>query len=109
MPKPRAIPLAAKPAMAVVVFGGLLCVAVLGMFLIDLRHRHDAAIEEAHRDTQGYAAVLAEHTALTFEVIDRVVLNAIELKHEVADGSMNRDAAFEAIRQIGRASCRERV
>jgi PAS domain S-box-containing protein len=94
--------LAGRPDLALAAFGTLLCALVVGLFLADLGARHRHAVEDAHRATRSYAAVLASHTARTFESVDRVLHAASELHQDLSDGNIDRDAAHDALRQLGR-------
>jgi two-component system, sensor histidine kinase len=96
--------LAGRPDLALAAFGTLLCALVVGLFLIDLSARQRHALEDAHRATRSYAAVLASHTARTFESIDRVLLAASELHQDLSDGNTDHDAAHETLRQLARSA-----
>ena len=54
----------------------LLVAAIVVAFVLDLQARYHSAIENAQRSARSFAEVLAEHTARTFEAVDRTLRQA---------------------------------
>jgi hypothetical protein len=65
-----------SPGLPVAVLGALLSVTIVVLFLTDLQVRYHDRIAAAKTDAQSFARVLAEHTVLTFEDVDRLLLGA---------------------------------
>jgi len=65
--------LAGSPGSPLAAIGVLLSVATVVLFLADLQARYWDRIASAKTDAQSFAKILAEHTALTFEDVDRVL------------------------------------
>ena len=65
--------LARSPASSLTALGVLLSVATVVLFLVDLEARYWDRIATAKTDALSFAAILAEHTALTFEDVDHVL------------------------------------
>ena len=89
-----------------VVFAGLIVV----LFLIDLNLRYRDAIAGAKQEARSYAEVLAQHTARTFEGVDRA-MRVAELVRRDAQEHTHRlgpaDAAthvHDALRQLAQIS-----
>jgi hypothetical protein len=70
--------LAGRPKFTIGALGIFFALAIALLFLADLRARYRAEIDHASHSAQNYADVLAQHTALTFEAIDRS-LREVEL------------------------------
>jgi hypothetical protein len=70
--------LAGRPKFTIGALGIFFALAIAFLFLADLRARYRAEIDHASHSAQNYADVLAQHTALTFEAIDRS-LREVEL------------------------------
>jgi hypothetical protein len=97
--------LLAAPNWALAFFGALFIVAVIGGFLIDLKVRYDAAIERAEATTENFSKVLAEHTARTFEGVERVMREAglIRERHN-ENPRKSAQAAKEALQHLQKTS-----
>jgi diguanylate cyclase (GGDEF)-like protein/PAS domain S-box-containing protein len=63
--------LAGRPRATIGALGIFFAAAIAFLFLADLRARYRAEIDHASHSAQNYAEVLAQHTVLTFEAIDR--------------------------------------
>src|SRR5580704_1104711 len=68
--------LAGRPKATIGTLGVFFAVAIALLFTADLRARYRAEIDHACHSAQNYAEVLAQHTALTFEAIDRSLRQA---------------------------------
>ena len=66
--------------------GGVLSAATIILFLTDLQTRYWDRIAVAKTDTQSFAKILAEHTALTFEDVNRVLLEAEAIRNNSLHG-----------------------
>jgi hypothetical protein len=65
-----------SPGSSLTAFGLVFSVATIVLFLTDLQTRYWERIAAAKTDAKSFATILAEHTALTFEDVDRVLLEA---------------------------------
>jgi diguanylate cyclase (GGDEF)-like protein len=83
----------------------LLSAAILVLFLSDLGHRYRDAIAAAKTNAQSFATILAEHTALTFEDVDQVLLEAEAIRKNSLSGKYNDPgAANAALRLLQKSS-----
>jgi len=103
MLKSRVAQFAGRPDLTLAGLGTLFCVLLVGLFLLDLQARYRWAIDEAHRATRSYAVLLAEHTARSVESIDRTLHAVAELHSDTAGGTVDGDAAYQSLRQLGRS------
>ena len=87
--------LSGRPKGAIAAFGIFFAVAILVLFLADLRARYRAEVSLAEHSARDYAAILAEHTALTFEAVDRALRQA-QLIHTDLDAALAMPGADEA-------------
>ncbi|MGQ0683337.1 ATP-binding protein [Bradyrhizobium sp.] len=62
--------------------GALLAGSILFLFLFDLRLRYDATIEQGKRSAENFAEVLSEHTALTFENVERTLREVAKIRSD---------------------------
>ena len=86
----------ALQALSVAAAGG-----ILALFLIDANSRYRSAIADASASAQGFAEVLAEHTARTFEAVDRTLRAAETIRADAEAGRYPTDqAALQALRQL---------
>jgi hypothetical protein len=69
-----------SPSGSVIAVAVALAVAILGSFVYSSQHEYQAAIARAERDTRNATAVLAEHTARTFDAVEES-LNAVARIH----------------------------
>ena len=68
--------LSSRPKGGIAAFGVFFAVAILVVFLADLRARYRAEINLAAHSARDHAEILAEYTALTFEAVDRALRQA---------------------------------
>jgi diguanylate cyclase (GGDEF)-like protein len=80
--------------------GVLFAVAIAVLFLADLENRYRDAIATASQSARNYAEVLAEHTARTFEGVDRALSEAELIR---ASGASTPDAS-RALRHLQQTS-----
>jgi diguanylate cyclase (GGDEF)-like protein len=82
-----------------VVFAGLIVV----LFLVDLQARYRDAIAGAKQVTRNYADVLAEHTARTFEGVDRVLRAAEIIRRDAQERAVLLSAGPDAAKHVHHA------
>ena len=78
--------LAGRPKATIGALGIFFAVAIALLFIADLRARYRAEIDHASHSAQNYAEVLAQHTALTFEAIDRSLRQAQLIRADLRRG-----------------------
>jgi diguanylate cyclase (GGDEF)-like protein/PAS domain S-box-containing protein len=84
---------------------GLLVAAIVVAFALDLQARYRSAIENAQRSARSFAEVLAEHTARTFEAVDRTLRQAeLVRQSHPADDPASREAASRALHHLQQSS-----
>lgn len=66
--------------------GVAVAVSIVALFAIDLRLRHDDAIEQGKKTAMNFAEILSEHTALTFENVERTLREAEKIRKDSLDG-----------------------
>jgi diguanylate cyclase (GGDEF)-like protein len=101
-----------RPKATIGALGIFFAVAIALLFLADLRARYRAEIAQAAHSAQNYADVLAQHTALTFEAIDRSLRQVQLIRADLeaaqalpgADEVALRHRADEALSQIQKSS-----
>jgi diguanylate cyclase (GGDEF)-like protein len=94
-----------SPTRTMTAFGALFAVVIVGAFLLDLWMRHRAAIDAAEESARNYSEVLAEHTARTFEGVDRVLAEAAAIRQRYMDGRYATDISVtEALRHLQKSS-----
>src|SRR6516162_2415233 len=93
------------PNCTAVAVSALLVAAIVVAFVLDLQARYHSAIENAQRSARSFAEVLAEHTARTFEAVDRTLRQAELLRqsHPAGD-SASRELASKALRHLQQSS-----
>jgi diguanylate cyclase (GGDEF)-like protein/PAS domain S-box-containing protein len=104
--------LSGHPKGTIAAFGIFFAVAILLVFLADLRARYRAEINLAEHSALNYAKILAEHTALTFEAVDRSLRQAQLIRANLeaalaapgADEAALRRGANDALRHLQRTS-----
>ena len=85
--------------------GALLSAAIIVLFLVDLQVRYRDRIAAAKTDAQSFAKVLAEHTMLTFEDVDRALQEAVEIRrNSLSAKSVDPASVNAALRQLQRSS-----
>lgn len=68
------------------VTGVAFAVSIVTLFSIDLRFRYDDAIEQGKKTAMNFAEILSEHTALTFENVERTLHEAEKIRKDSLDG-----------------------
>jgi hypothetical protein len=104
--------LSSHPKGSIAAFGIFFAVAIVVVFLADLRARYRAEVNLAAHSAQNYAEVLAEHTALTFEAVDRSLRQAQLIRADLmaalavpgADAALLRRRANEALNHLQQTS-----
>jgi PAS domain-containing protein len=104
--------LAGRPKATIGALGIFFALAIALLFLADLRARYRAEIDQARHSAQNYAEVLAQHTALTFEAIDRSLREVELIRADLetalampgADSAALHRRANEALGQIQKSS-----
>src|SRR6478736_8361088 len=97
--------IARSPGAPIAALGAVLCFATVALFLTDLQVRYRDRIAAAKTDAQSFANILAEHTALTFEEVDRVLLEAQSVRiNSLAGKYPDRRATNMALQHLQRGS-----
>lgn len=97
--------LARSPGSSVTILGLLFSAVIVGLFLVDLAVRYREAVTSAKTDALNLSAILAEHAAVTFEDIDRVLLEAQAIRKDLLSGKYADPAAANtALRQLVKSS-----
>jgi len=104
--------LASRPKSAIAAFGIFFAVAIAAVFVADLHARYRAEINLAAQSARNYAQILAEHTALTFEAVDRALRQAQLIRADLqaalavpgADEASLRRGANDALRRLQKTS-----
>jgi diguanylate cyclase (GGDEF)-like protein len=97
--------LAGSPGSSVTILGVVFSLVVVALFLVDLGIRYRDAVGSAKTDALNLSAILAEHAAVTFEDIDRVLLEAQAIRKDALSGKYaDPGAANIALRQLVRSS-----
>src|SRR5882724_5112657 len=93
--------MARSPGSLPAVLGILLCLVTVVIFLTDLQARYHDRIATAKADAQSFAKILAEHAALTFEDVDRALLEAAEIRRDsLSEKYTDPGAANAALHQL---------
>src|SRR5271168_2374386 len=93
------------PGSSLSALGLLLSVATIVLFLTDLQTRYWDRIAVAKTDAQSFAKILAEHAALTFEDVDRILLEAATIRKNSLSGKYSDPGAVNAaLRQLQKSS-----
>jgi len=97
--------LARSPSWSPTALGVLFSIATIVLFLTDLQTRYWERIAAAKTEAESFAAILAEHTALTFEDVDRVLREAEAIRRNSLSGTVaDPGAANAALRQLQKSS-----
>jgi diguanylate cyclase (GGDEF)-like protein len=98
--------IARSPGAPLAALGVLLSIATIVLFLTDLQARYRDGIATAKKDARSFATVLAEHTALTFEDVDRILRRAEAIRKAGLSGNHLGDpgVANAALRQLQKSS-----
>ena len=89
-----------RPTLTLGIVGAGICLGLSTLFAIELRSQYLTTISYAERASQSFADVLAEHTARTFEAIDRTLRIAESIRNDVLAGRMAEPAAHQALRSL---------
>ena len=94
-----------NPSCTVTAVSALFIAAIVVAYAFDLQSRYRTAVENAQQSARSFAEVLAEHTARTFEAIDRTLRQAelIRQTHRADDPASTR-IAQEALRRLHQSS-----
>ena len=84
--------------------GVLLSVAMVVLFVVGLQSRYADRIATAKSDALSFANILAEHTVLTFEDVDRALGQAEAIRRASLEGRFDAAAANAALRQLQKTS-----
>jgi hypothetical protein len=104
--------LSSPPKSIIAAFGIFVAVAIAAVFVADLSARYRAEIDLAEHSARNYAQILAEHTALTFEAVDRALRQAQLIRADLkaalavrrADEVSLRRAANDELRRLQKSS-----
>jgi diguanylate cyclase (GGDEF)-like protein len=96
--------LAQSPGSSLVALGVLLSVAITVLFVIGLESRYSDRIAAAKADALSFANILAEHTALTFEDVDRALRRAEAIRRTSLTAKFDPAAANASLRQLQKGS-----
>lgn len=91
------------PGAKLAVLGALLSAGIVVLFVVDLHARYMQRISAATTDAQSFAKILAEHTVLTFDDVDRLLLEARAIR-QAASQANDLGAATAALRQLQNSS-----
>jgi len=87
------------------IFGGLLIAVIAGLYFLQLFIRIDATVSNAKDSAQNLAEALAEHTARTFEALDRTLQQAAIIRRDMHAGRYpTSEAAVAALRSLKETS-----
>ncbi len=75
-----------RSAVLQTVTGIAFAVSIVVIFSIDLLFRYDDAIEQGKKTAMNFAEILSEHTALTFENVERTLREAEKIRKDTLDG-----------------------
>ena len=92
------------PGSSLTALGILLSVAMVVLFVVGLQSRYADRVAAAKSDALSFANILAEHTALTFEDIDRALGRAQEIRRASLEGRFDSAAANSALRELQETS-----
>jgi diguanylate cyclase (GGDEF)-like protein/PAS domain S-box-containing protein len=100
------------PRCTIAAFGACFAICIVALFVLELRTRHQAAIEGAKESASNFARILAEHTARAFESVDSSLREAERIRlglaahpdQSVEDDDANRKAANQALRYLQQTS-----
>ena len=81
-------------------FGVVFAGSIVVLFLIDLNARYRDAIAGAEQQARNYAEVLAQHTARTFEGVDRALRAAEIIRQQARDSRPSGPADAEAVLRV---------
>ncbi|HEV3186204.1 MAG TPA: EAL domain-containing protein [Xanthobacteraceae bacterium] len=96
---------ARHPNRVLVALAAMIVLSRVVLLTTDLNSRHHALISGAEQSAESYAAVLAEHTARTFEAVDRTLREAELIYRDTEAGRYATAAAVhDALRHLQQTS-----
>ena len=96
--------LAQSPGSSLTMLGVLLSVAIAALFVSGLETRYADRIAAAKSDALSFSSILAEHTVLTFEDVDRALRRAQAIRRSTLSGRFDSGAANAALRGVQKGS-----
>jgi diguanylate cyclase (GGDEF)-like protein len=75
-----------SPAFSQAVLGVFFAASIALLFLVDLQFRFDDAIAQGKKTALNFAKILAEHTALTFDGVERTLREAAKIRQDSLEG-----------------------
>ena len=60
--------------------------SIVLLFAIDLRFRHENAVAQGMKTAEDFAEILSEHTAVTFEGVERTLREAEKVRKDSLEG-----------------------
>jgi hypothetical protein len=96
--------LAHSPGSSLTALGVLLTVATGVLFFVAAEARYADRIAAAKSDALSFANILAEHTVLIFEDVDRALGRAEAIRKASLEGRFDSAAANAALRQLQKTS-----
>jgi PAS domain S-box-containing protein len=94
-----------RQAYALAMFGGVLIAVMMTLWGIQFYLRTNAAVSNAKVSAQNLAEVLAEHTARTFEALDRTLQQAAIIRRDLDAGRFpTSESALAALRHLKETS-----
>lgn len=94
-----------RQAYGLAIFGGVLITVMIVLYAAQLFVRIDAAEADAKQSAQNLADILAEHTARTFEALDRTLQQAVIIRRDREAGLYpTAEAASAALRHLKETS-----
>lgn len=94
-----------RQAYGLAIFGGVLIAVILVLYATQLLVRIDAAVASAKQSAENLAEILAEHTARTFEALDRTLQQAVVIRRDREAGRYSTvEAASAALRHLKETS-----
>jgi signal transduction histidine kinase len=96
---------ASRPEIALIALGSAIIVAVLLAFGYNACSQYEAALGHARRSTLGFANIVGEHTARSFEAADRTLREVELMRSDFVDGKYaDARALKEALQHLQRTS-----
>ena len=92
--------LANRPTLILWVGCIAIVIGITAIFVVEIRSLYLLTIEDAERTSQSFADVLAEHTARTFEAIERTLQAAATIRNDVVAGRLTPQKANESLRNL---------
>src|SRR5580700_5454960 len=97
--------LTGSPNCTLGILGGFFILLIGTLFFADLKSRHQAAIDGAKQSARNFAEVLAEHTARTFDGVDRALHQVELIRQQKEAGRYASDQMVgDALRRLQQAS-----